>query len=119
MAVARPPESTFNVAAPYAVTSLTIGVVGAIGCVAATAVAAKVIFISMAVIGSSGFLAILICGFINRNNPAQFRAQVGEYISTIVGSTVARIIHQVAIATITELLNKAFNRNSSHHSDGI
>ena len=56
---------TFEAALPYGVygvPALTMGIVGAITAVTATAVEIKIIGISSAIIGAYGFFSVLICG---------------------------------------------------------
>jgi len=98
------PKSTFNTAMPYGIATLAIGVLGGSLAVMATATMIKVIGICAAIIGAYGFFAIVICGFVNSDNPQKFKEELPKYATTMIGSAIADIISKIATETIAQLI---------------
>ncbi|NGX33835.1 MAG: hypothetical protein K1060chlam1_00176 [Candidatus Anoxychlamydiales bacterium] len=113
MSLPTTPKSTFKAAAPYGILALGVGAAGAVAGLACTATALKIIGIAGAIIGAYSFFAILICGFMNMGQPEKFKQDLPKYLGIIVGSAIADIIKNVAIETISGLIDGALGRQSS------
>ena len=111
--------STFQEAIPYGVGTLAIGTVGAITAVAASAVALKVIGVSLAIIGAYGFFATVVCGIVNAGNPAQFKAEWTKYAGTMIGSAISNIIAQIVREVISSLLDQGLGRRVTVHREAV
>ena len=103
-------ESTYNVAIPYAVTSLAIGTAGAVIAFASTSTAAAVSGVALALIGAYAFIGVVVCAMHNSNSPTAFKRDLGPTLLTFAGTAIADLIHIVAKVVIIDLVS---NRNRS------